>query len=34
MLAEVGLCQLTKADYFVERRIENHEIVSEMFKES
>ena len=33
MQAAVGLSQLTKADYFVERRKENHSILSEMFKE-
>jgi CDP-6-deoxy-D-xylo-4-hexulose-3-dehydrase len=31
--AAVGLSQLTKADYFVARRKENHAILSEMFKE-
>jgi CDP-6-deoxy-D-xylo-4-hexulose-3-dehydrase len=33
MQAAVGLSQLTKADYFVARRKENHAILSEMFKE-
>ena len=33
MQAAVGLSQLTKADYFVSRRKENHAILSEMFKE-
>lgn len=33
MQAAVGLSQLTKADYFVARRKENHYILSEMFKE-
>jgi len=33
MQAAVGLSQLTKADHFVERRKENHAILSEMFKE-
>jgi CDP-6-deoxy-D-xylo-4-hexulose-3-dehydrase len=33
MQAAVGLSQLTKADYFVARRRENHAILSEMFKE-
>jgi CDP-4-dehydro-6-deoxyglucose reductase, E1 len=33
MQAAVGLSQLTKADYFVARRKENHTILSEMFKE-
>ncbi len=33
MQAAVGLSQLTKADYFVARRKENHKILSEMFKE-
>ena len=33
MQAAVGLSQLTKADHFVTRRRENHEILSEMFKE-
>jgi CDP-6-deoxy-D-xylo-4-hexulose-3-dehydrase len=33
MQAAVGLSQLTKADYFVSRRKENHNILSEMFKE-
>jgi CDP-6-deoxy-D-xylo-4-hexulose-3-dehydrase len=33
MQAAVGLSQLTKADYFVARRKENHSILSEMFKE-
>jgi len=32
MQAAVGLSQLTKADYFVSRRKENHNILSEMFK--
>lgn len=33
MQAAVGLSQLTKADYFVARRKENHAILSKMFKE-
>jgi CDP-6-deoxy-D-xylo-4-hexulose-3-dehydrase len=33
MQAAVGLSQLTKADYFVARRRENHAILTEMFKE-
>lgn len=33
MQAAVGLSQLTKADYFVARRKENHAILSQMFKE-
>ena len=33
MQAAVGLSQLTKADHFVERRKENHAILSELFKE-
>lgn len=33
MQAAVGLSQLTKADHFVERRKENHAILSEIFKE-
>ena len=33
MQAAVGLSQLTKADYFVSRRKENHAILSEMFRE-
>jgi len=33
MQAALGLSQLTKADYFVARRKENHAILSEMFKE-
>jgi CDP-6-deoxy-D-xylo-4-hexulose-3-dehydrase len=33
MQAAVGLSQLTKADYFVSRRKENHAILSEIFKE-
>ena len=33
MQAAVGLSQLTKADYFVARRKENHTILTEMFKE-
>jgi CDP-6-deoxy-D-xylo-4-hexulose-3-dehydrase len=33
MQAAVGLSQLTKADYFVARRKENHAILTEMFKE-
>lgn len=33
MQAAVGLSQLTKADYFVTRRKENHAILFEMFKE-
>ncbi len=33
MQAAVGLSQLAKADYFVERRRENHALLSEMFKE-
>jgi CDP-6-deoxy-D-xylo-4-hexulose-3-dehydrase len=33
MQAAVGLSQLTKADYFVSRRKENHAILSELFKE-
>ena len=33
MQAAVGLSQLTKADYFVARRKENHAMLSEMFKE-
>ena len=33
MQAAVGLSQLTKADYFVARRKENHAILSDMFKE-
>jgi CDP-6-deoxy-D-xylo-4-hexulose-3-dehydrase len=33
MQAAVGLSQLTKADYFVARRRENHALLSEMFKE-
>jgi len=33
MQAAVGLSQLTKADYFVSRRKENHAILSEMFSE-
>ena len=33
MQAAVGLSQLTKADFFVARRKENHIILSEMFKE-
>jgi CDP-6-deoxy-D-xylo-4-hexulose-3-dehydrase len=33
MQAAVGLSQLSKADYFVARRKENHAILSEMFKE-
>lgn len=33
MQAAVGLSQLTKADFFVTRRKENHAILSEMFKE-
>jgi CDP-6-deoxy-D-xylo-4-hexulose-3-dehydrase len=33
MQAAVGLSQLTKADYFVARRKENHAILSEMFIE-
>ena len=33
MQAAIGLSQLTKADYFVIRRKENHAILSEMFKE-
>lgn len=33
MQAAVGLSQLTKADYFVERRKENHKILNELFKE-
>ena len=33
MQAAVGLSQLTKADYFVARRRENHALLTEMFKE-
>ena len=33
MQAAVGLSQLTKADYFIARRKENHTILTEMFKE-
>jgi len=33
MQAAVGLSQLTKADYFVARRRENHALLAEMFKE-
>jgi len=33
MQAAVGLSQLTKADYFVARRRENHALLLEMFKE-
>ena len=33
MQAAVGLSQLSKADYFVARRKENHAILSKMFKE-
>jgi CDP-6-deoxy-D-xylo-4-hexulose-3-dehydrase len=33
MQAAVGLSQLSKADYFVARRKENHAILTEMFKE-
>jgi CDP-6-deoxy-D-xylo-4-hexulose-3-dehydrase len=33
MQAAVGLSQLTKADHFVNRRRENHDILSELFKE-
>lgn len=33
MQAAVGLSQLTKANYFVARRKENHAILTEMFKE-
>ena len=33
MQAAVGLSQLTKADHFVDRRKENHAILSQMFKE-
>jgi CDP-6-deoxy-D-xylo-4-hexulose-3-dehydrase len=33
MQAAVGLSQLTKADYFVARRKENHAILSDLFKE-
>ena len=33
MQAALGLSQLTKADYFVARRKENHTILSQMFKE-
>jgi CDP-6-deoxy-D-xylo-4-hexulose-3-dehydrase len=33
MQAAIGLSQLTKADYFVARRRENHAILTEMFKE-
>ena len=33
MQAAVGLSQLTKADHFVERRRENHALLTEMFKE-
>lgn len=33
MQAAVGLSQLSKADYFVARRKENHAILSQMFKE-
>jgi CDP-6-deoxy-D-xylo-4-hexulose-3-dehydrase len=33
MQAAIGLSQLTKADHFVARRIENHAILTEMFKE-
>jgi CDP-6-deoxy-D-xylo-4-hexulose-3-dehydrase len=33
MQAAIGLSQLTKADYFVARRKENHAILSDLFKE-
>jgi CDP-6-deoxy-D-xylo-4-hexulose-3-dehydrase len=33
MQAAVGLSQLTKADYFIARRKENHAILTKMFKE-
>jgi CDP-6-deoxy-D-xylo-4-hexulose-3-dehydrase len=33
MQAAIGLSQLTKVDYFVARRKENHAILSDLFKE-